>query len=131
MKNTKNNTQEGSKILREEDVKVMSVKKGTPIVEIDPFEKGIKNWLRSKFPMYYAKFQVILETRIYNNESEYIYKQKKGELQRVCEIYLDGEYVCDIGEKDSKINAEKKLFAGLERIRKDRERIADKNVIRT
>lgn len=115
-----------SNILTSKDENLVRSKKlGGVIKEVDPFEKGIKVWLKHQFsPQYWNKFQVILETRIYNKHNEHIHDQKVGKTHRVCEVYFDGEYVCDIGEHDPKHEATTKLYVGLNRIKRDREDLA-------
>lgn len=70
------------------------------------FEQAVRNMLKINFNDAHL-FHVVEERRLYNPKvSEYIWEQNKGKRPHVCEVYFDGEYVCDI---PSNVQPEKAL----------------------
>lgn len=67
-----------------------------PRISPTEFEQAVKNMIELNFSDAYL-FHVVEERRLYNPRvSEYIWEQNKGTKPHVCEVYFDGEYVCDI-----------------------------------
>lgn len=67
-----------------------------PRITPTEFEAGLRNMLALNFADSHL-FHVVEERRLYNPQvSEYIWEQNKGFKPHVCEVYFDGEYVCDV-----------------------------------
>lgn len=70
-----------------------------PIRTAQQFELAVMNMIRDKFQDW-RKFSVIEERRLYTPQTvEYIWEQNKGMRPHVCEVYYDGEFVCDVTSK--------------------------------
>ncbi len=63
------------------------------------FEEGLKVLIESEFGLSASKFGVFLEGRIYRpSVSKDIREQMSGDKPKVCEIYFEGKYLCDVSE---------------------------------
>ena len=63
------------------------------------FEEGLKVLIESEFGMSAKKFGVFLEGRLYRPSlSKDIQDQMENRKAKVCEIYFEGKYLCDVSE---------------------------------
>jgi hypothetical protein len=69
------------------------------LLEKTEFERGIMGLIKSNFKDWW-NFRVAEERRIYTKEtSEYIWKQERGLIPFVAEVYYLDDYLCDITSK--------------------------------
>ncbi len=63
------------------------------------FEEGLKVLIESEFGLSASKFGVFLEGRLYRPSlSKNIRDQMSGREAKICEIYFEKKYLCDISE---------------------------------
>ena len=63
------------------------------------FEEGLKNLIEAEFGLSASKFGVFLEGRLYRpSVSKDIRDQMAGKEAKICEIYFEKKYLCDISE---------------------------------
>jgi len=84
-----------------------------PLKDVSQFEKAVLNLIKTNFADH-EKFKVFEERKLYNPMySEYIWKQNKGLIPYVCEVYFDGDYVCDVSSNETPPDVVEKIQNGL------------------
>ncbi len=69
------------------------------------FRRNFQNWF---------DFTAVSNIRMYRpNADEFIYDQKIGKIPEICEVYMRGEYICDVTMNDTPAQALTKINDGL------------------
>lgn len=76
-------------------------------------EKGIYTLISREFQNY-TDFRVISNLKKYKpGEDPFIFGQKIGKIPELCEVYMKGEYICEISIFDTPAQALTKIHDGM------------------
>lgn len=85
-----------------------------PVVhKLTTLELGLGTLIKQNFQNW-MEFNVISNIKMYKpNADEFIYGQKLGNIPEICEVYLNGEYLCDVTINDTPSEALTKIQDGI------------------